>query len=185
MKKIVIYGSGDYGQILKQLVLDNDFKFLGYIDDFNTGPEILSTYNDAVDWLIQEKIGVVLGIGYKYIKERLKIAGEMISRGIELPTLISSSAFVHKTSCVEDWVVIMPNTTVDMRTRIGFCSVLWPAAVVNHDSVIGQGTFVSSGAIICGRCNIGSSVFIGAGSVIVEEARVPDEFSISAHWLVK
>ena len=181
----MIYGSGDFGQTLKQLALDNGFNFLGFIDDYNTGPAILSTFNDAVDWLLQEKIGVIFGIGYKYMKERLEIAKAVRSRGIELPALISSSAYVHTTSSVEDGAVIMPNSTVDMRTRIGFCSVLWPAAVVNHDAVVGEGTFVSSGAIICGRCSIGSSVFIGAGSVVVEDAHVRDDCLIKAHWLVR
>lgn len=74
----------------------------------------------------------------------------------------------------------MNNAVIDMRTVLEELVVVWPGAIVNHDSIVGKNTFVSPNATICGFVNVGGHSFIGAGSVIVDRRNVPENSFIKA-----
>jgi sugar O-acyltransferase (sialic acid O-acetyltransferase NeuD family) len=171
--RLLIYGSMDFAKTAAELARHCGHEVAGMIDDFNSGPDILGTFNAVRLSHSPSDFSVVMAIGYSDIPARWKAWKKVSSSGYHAPALIHPSAYVADTARVGDGVMIMAGAIVDVHTEIGDLAVIWPGSCVNHDSKIGSNTFVSPNATVCGFANVGSNCFIGAGSVIADHCKVP------------
>jgi len=179
MKKVLVYGSQEFGRVIKDMLLYMKYPFAGFIDDINIGEDIVGNYSfikgnyDANDYQI------VLAIGYKDLASRLKLF-QRIKDDFQFLTLIHDTAYIRNIHNLGSGSIVMSNATIDANAKIGEFVVVWPGVVVNHDSVIGNNTFLSPNCTICGSVKIGESCFIGAGAVVVDHSNVPDNTFIKA-----
>ncbi len=180
MSEVFIYGSGDFGQVLKPLVLDTVGQFAGFIDDWNTGDEILGSLDAVLPKLNAAVHQFVLAIGYRHLKARWEIYQRLRRLDFQFPTLIHRSALVHGSARVDEGAVVMMGAIIDVNVRVGPLAVLWPGATVAHDTNIGSNSFVSPRATVCGRSTVGRDCFIGAGAVVVDHVAVPDGSLVKA-----
>ncbi len=183
--KHLIYGSRDFALIIKDLLDYQKIPFAGYIDDFSDGAEIIGSFDEVIALCPPESHVVALGVGYNDLAARWRIFERVKAAGYRLATLIHDRAYVRDHANVGEGSVIMANATLDGNARTEEAVVLWPGAVVNHDSCIGRNTFVSPSATICGFVTVGEHSFVGAGAVVVDHVSVPPASFIKANALFK
>ena len=179
MAKILIYGSRDFGVVLKRLVIQCGHEFIGFVDDWHTGPEVLGTFDQVSMKWPAGSCEVVLAVGYKHLAARRKLLIALQDSGYDVCTLIHPAAVVSPDSRLEAGVTIMAGAVIDSNAVVGAGSVVWPGAVLNHDVNVGANSFISPNATVCGYVNLGESCFVGAGATIVDHIDAP------AHTFIK
>ncbi|MFH0800857.1 MAG: hypothetical protein V2A78_00510 [bacterium] len=180
MKKILIYGSKEFAQVVKDLMSQTGLPFTGFIDDFNTGDGILGDFEYIRNNYPPDSYEIAVAIGYKDLKARWSVCQKILNAGYKSPTIIHPRAYVRDPESVGRGVIIMAGAVVDMYCKIGDFAVLWPGVVVAHHSVIGANTFLSPNCTVCGSVTVGHGCFIGAGSIIVDHNDVPSESFVKA-----
>ena len=181
INKYLIYGSAEFSSVLKDILEQTEKEFVGFIDDFfprNRG--VLGAFEDIISNYTPDKYNIVIGIGYKYMKERWSIYEKVRNAGYRTPSIIHPSACVRSHENIGDGAIVMTGSIVDINTTVGDSSVVWPGAVLSHDSHIGENCFISPNVTICGFVNVGRNTFIGAGSIIVDHNSVPANSFIKA-----
>lgn len=178
--KILVYGSMEFGRVLRDLVAHCGHEFIGYIDDLRSGPEIVGDYAKAAMLHPPGTCGIVIAIGYGHLARRWEIFQRVSADRYALPALIHDRAYVRSPEAVGNGTVVMAGAMVDVFASLSDLVVLWPGAVVSHDSMIGGNTFVSPNATICGYVTVGHSCFIGAGAVVADHRTVPDHTFVKA-----
>ncbi len=181
INKYLIYGSTDFSSVLKDILEQTEKEVVGFIDDFfprNKG--VLGTFEDIISKYTPDKYNIVIGIGYKYMKERWSVYEKVRNAGYHTPSIIHPAAYVRNYENIDDGAIIMAGAIVDVNTTVGDSSVIWPGAVLNHDSHIGENCFISPNVTICGFVNVGRNTFIGAGAIIVDHNSVPANSFVKA-----
>jgi len=180
MKPILIYGSREFGRVLKYMLVCVNREFGGFIDDISTGDEIIGDYESVRRRYSPDKYQIVMGVGYKDLQARWNLFQRVLSDGFDFPTLLHPTAYVHNANVIGAGTIIMAGAVVDVNVEIGSLSVVWPGVVLNHDSRIGNNCFLSPNSTVCGCVEIGDDCFIGAGAVIVDHNCVPDKGLVKA-----
>jgi sugar O-acyltransferase (sialic acid O-acetyltransferase NeuD family) len=181
----LIYGSREFGAVLKDFLDYHGLPWAGFIDDVHQGPGIVGTFDQVRDSHSPGDFTIVLGVGYRNLAARWGIFEKVRSAGFTVATLIHRHSFVRRIANIGEGAIVMANATVDANAVIGEAAVLWPGVVVNHDSRIGSNTFLSPSCTICGSVTVGPHSFVGAGSVIADHTVVPEGSFIKAHTLFK
>jgi sugar O-acyltransferase (sialic acid O-acetyltransferase NeuD family) len=171
-KSILVYGSTEFGAVVKELAVDCGYAFAGYIDDWNQGPDVLGSLASVQVSHGPDEYDVAMAIGYKHLQARRQLADQLRSIGYSLPTLIHPAAYVAKSAHVEPGSLVMARASIDVRAQIGPLTVVWPGAIVSHDCVVVGNSFLSPGATLCGFSRIGESSFLGAGSIVVDHVEL-------------
>ncbi|MCL5036300.1 MAG: hypothetical protein M1269_04190 [Chloroflexi bacterium] len=180
MKKILIYGSREFGRVIKDLAIQAGFEVAGFIDDFNSGDGILGDFEHVRKNYPPGSYEILVAVGYKDLKARWEVCRKIISAGYKSPVIIHSRAYVRDPGAVGQGAVIMAGAIVDMYCRIGDFAVLWPGVTVAHDSIVGANTFLSPNCTVCGGVTIGDGCFIGAGAIIADHNEVPSGSFVKA-----
>lgn len=180
MKKIIVYGSKDFARVIKHLVIQCGHIFIGFVDDYNIGEDIIGTYEFAKQEYPASNYEYVIAIGYNDLKARWSIFQKVIGDGFSVATLVHPQSNMDPSTHLGIGNMIMRGVTIDVNVEIGSLVVLWPGTVVNHDVTILNNNFISPNATICGFVNIGNNCFIGAGSVIVNNMSISNDAFIKA-----
>jgi sugar O-acyltransferase (sialic acid O-acetyltransferase NeuD family) len=179
-RKVLVYGSKDFGYVIKDLTKQCGYKFEGFIDDYNKSEEIVGNFYEVAQNYSNNEFSIAIAIGYNNLQARWKIYQEVLKNGFNVLTLVHPQAYVSETSKIGRGSIIMAGTVIDLNANIGELSVLWPGVVVNHDSIIGENTFLSPNSTVCGFASVGEHSFIGAGTVVVNHKVVPKGSFIKA-----
>lgn len=183
--KHLIYGSKDFALVLRDLLDCLDLKFAGFINDYESGGEIVGTFDHVRSYFPANEFSIVLGVGYNNLRARWTLFEKIKNYGYGVTTLVHQNAYVRNPNNVGEGSIIMANSTLDCNAVVGEAVVLWPGVVVNHDSKIGRNSFLSPSATVCGFVTVGEHSFIGAGAVVVDHCEVPAYSFIKAHSLFK
>lgn len=174
MKKIIVYGSKEFGYVVKDIVSQCGHHFVGFIDDYSSdGGQVLGNFDQIVKSFSPESYEIAIAIGYSDLNARWLAYKKVISSGYRVPVLLHPKAYVRDKNAVSHGSIVMAGSIVDVNVKIGELAVLWPGAIVNHDSSVGANTFLSPNSTVCGSVIIGEGCFIGAGAVIVDHVHVP------------
>lgn len=180
MKKVLVYGSLEFGQVVRNLVKECGHEFVGYVDDSNSGDCVLGRFVDVMGQFPPGEYEVAVAVGYKSLEARWSVFEKVKSAGYRVPSLIHPRAYVHDAGKIAEGGIIMAGAIVDVNVTFAPLVVAWPGVVVNHDSNISANTFLSPNATVCGCVNVGSNCFVGAGVVVVDHVRVPNNSFIKA-----
>jgi len=184
VSQLLVYGSQEFGHVVKNLVLDCGYEFAGFIDDYAMGENILGSYDYVTKMFSPDVFGIVIAIGYKDLMARWHIYQKVLADGYSTPSLIHPRAYVSRSSVVGQGAIVMAGVVVD-AAKVSDLVVLWPGVIVNHDSVIGTNTFLSPNSTVCGFVCVGQSCFVGAAVVIVDHRTVSDFTFIKAGSVYK
>lgn len=181
MKKVLIYGSKEFGQVIKDLVIDCGHEFCGFIDDFSKGNEIVGNFEYVKSNYSTDIYNIVIAVGYNNLEARWIVYENVCDSNFNTLTLIHPKAYVSKNSELDTGSIVMAGVIIDTKVNASKLNVFWPGVVVNHDTTIGSNNFFSPNSTICGCCTIGSHCFIGAGAVIVDHNIVLDRSFVKAN----
>jgi sugar O-acyltransferase (sialic acid O-acetyltransferase NeuD family) len=185
--KLLVYGSKDFGRLVRELVYRSGHEFVGFVDDVNpTGEGVVGDYAAAREkYAPGDGFGMAIAIGYKHLPARHRVWARVRADGYATPALVHPTAIIAPGTKIGEGSFVMAGANVDAFGEIGEICVLWPGAIVSHDARIGQNCFLSPGAILCGFVTLGSHCFLGAGSIIVDHKSVPEGAFVKAGALFK
>jgi sugar O-acyltransferase (sialic acid O-acetyltransferase NeuD family) len=185
MEKVLLYGSGDFGNVVRNILKYTNYTFAGFISDVETGKDILGDFNYLINNLKKEDYGLVITVGYSDLSNRMKLFRNVQKAGYILPNIIHSESRIDSSVILGSGNIIMSSTDIGLNSVFSDIAVVWPGSVVSHDSKIGSNVFLSPNCTLCGYTNIGSNSFIGAGSTIVDRRTVKENSFIKAGSIVK
>ncbi|MGG1637086.1 DapH/DapD/GlmU-related protein [Paenibacillus sp. NRS-1760] len=181
MSNVIIYGSQQFAQYVRDLVIECGHSFVGFIDDFNDqGENILGSFNKVKETFKKEDYDIVIAIGYSDLKTRWDVYERVVESGYKVISLIHPKANIHKSSIIGNGTIISIGAILDYNTKVGEVTFIWPGVIVNHDSNIGSNCFLSPQVNICGFVNIGDHCFVGASAVVVNGNNIPDNSFVKA-----
>jgi sugar O-acyltransferase (sialic acid O-acetyltransferase NeuD family) len=180
VKQILVYGSREFGQVVRDLAGQCGYLFAGFIDDMHRGPDILGTWQEVSRAHDPALHSVAMAIGYEHLRERRALYARVCAQGYETPPLIHPRAYVRDAAAVSAGTFVMAGAVVDFAARVGPFAVVWPGATINHHANVGANTFISPNAAICGYSVVGEDCFIGAGATIVDHRTVPSGSFVKA-----
>ena len=185
--RVLVYGSKDFGRLVRALVTHCGHEFLGFIDDVEPeAPDVVGGYDQVISRHPPDAgIGVVIAIGYRHLEARHATWARVRQDGYQTPTLAHRSALVASGVRIGEGSILMAGTNVDVFSELGELCVLWPGAIVSHDCRVDANCFISPGAVICGFVTVGKSSFLGAGSVIVDHRTLAEGTFVKAGSVYK
>lgn len=173
MRKVLIYGSKTFGQIVRNLTMQLGMNFAGYIDDIATqGPDVAGCFDEIRTHYSPNEYEIVNAIGYLHLEERWRIQQKIKESGYISPTLIHPTAYIDPSASIEEGAIIMAQAVVDYKAYVSTLAVIWPGVVINHEARIGFNVFLSPNVTVCGCARIGEHTFVGAGAVVVDHRQV-------------
>lgn len=106
------------------------------------------------------------------------------SLGYELPSYVSSRAFVWRNVKIGENTFIFENNVLQYLVEVGNNVILWSGNHVGHRTRIRDHNFVTSHCVISGFCDIGESSFLGVNSTFGDNVSIPHDSVVGAGALV-
>lgn len=188
MKKVVIFGLGDFARIAC-IYLEKDsphevVAFTAHKRYIETA-ELLSKPVMPFENLLQthppEEYAMFVAIGFKKVnKARAHIYQECKAHGYELISYINSRATHWGEIDIGDNTFIFENNVIQPFVKIGNDVIIWSGSSIAHDAIIGDHCFIASQVVVSGRTTIGPFCFIGANATLRDGIKIAPECVIGA-----
>lgn len=188
MKKLVIFGCGDIGELAHfYFTTDTRREVVGFTVDGAYLPpgkfcglpvvpfeEIASVFPPATHDLF-------VALSYNQLNQlRASKVEEARAKGYALATYCSSRATVLTREPVGENGFILENNTVQPFARIGRNVTLWSGNHIGHHAVIGDHCFITSHVVISGGVTVEPSCFIGVNATLRDHIRIGERTVIGA-----
>lgn len=172
MRDLIILGLGAHGPEMAEIVdrvngVQKTWNLLGFISP--DGRKVGESVNDYP----------VLGtmeVLKKYPKASVVPHGEVPQR-LEVPrhqlvSLIDPSSFVSRTAQIGLGCVLFPHCYVGLNARLHDFVMCLSGCIINHDNVIEERVFFTSGVTLAGYVHIESDCFLGQGCNVRQYLRI-------------
>ncbi len=172
-KKIILIGTG--GHLISSINLIeslNSYKIAGLVSNSIIKKKILGypiigedkdlskIYKNITD-------NCCIAIGQiKNNKTRYTIFKKLKKIGFKLPTLISKSVKIDKSTSIGEGTTIFHKCVINSNVNIGSNCIINSGAIIEHDTTISDNCHISTGAILNGSVFVGKNTFIGSGTII-------------------
>lgn len=192
MKKLVIFGEGDFAQ-LAQFYFNFDSSY--DVVAFTVNEEFVShdmfcglpliAFEDVVNQYPPESHDLFIALGYSKLntvrKDKYLAAKDL---GYKLASFVSSSATVLNSDHIGDNCFIFEDNTIQPFVTIGNNVTLWSGNHIGHHSVINDHTFIASHAVVSGGVDVGEQCFIGVNATLRDGIKVGDRCVVGAGALL-
>ena len=173
-QRILVIGGGGHSRCIQETLLDigyepEDIGIVEIHEDIHALPGIQWVGKDEdLDTLRCNGWNkAVIGVGsIEKTDLRRRLADMVVKAGIELITLIDTSATVSKTCETGLGTFIAKKAVIQPGTRIGTMAIINTGSIVEHDCSIGDFSHISSGVVLLGGVTIEHDTLIGGGSVV-------------------
>lgn len=183
-KKVAIVGAGSHAIMLRELIINDGFKFVGYFDEKkkkNIHEKVLGNLNDLK--LFKNKIDLILlGIGDNH--KRASVYKKLKKENYKFLTFIHSSVKICKSSKIGEGSVILMGSIVNSNVLIKEACIINSGSIIEHDCHIDFSTHVCPGSYLAGNVKVGKFSFIGIGSRIIQNIKVFDDVVVGAGSII-
>ena len=188
MKKIIIFGTGDFAQLVF-LYLRKDPKF-----------EVVAF--SANEWAIKERIlydlpvvpfekieeiyhpdsyYMFIALGYTDMnKKRAKFFSEAKNKGYSLIIYIHPSTIINDEFQIGENCFIFENNVIQPFVKLGDDVIIWTGNVISHHTTVMDHCFIVSHVAIAGNTVIEPNCFIGMNATIRNSVKIAKECIIGA-----
>ena len=191
-KRVVLIGDGESAEIaFEYFTADSPWEVVGFavertfrqrqdlfglpVIDLEHLPEIFPPTEFAAHVALSStRLNRVRRRLYLYVK----------SMGYELPSYVSTRAFVWRNVKIGENSFIFENNVLQYFVEIGNNVVLWSGNHVGHRTTIRDHCFITSHCVISGFCDIGESSFLGVNSTFGDRVSVPNDTVVGAGSVV-
>jgi sugar O-acyltransferase (sialic acid O-acetyltransferase NeuD family) len=178
---IVVYGAGGHGRVVAEAAVAAGLAVAGFLDDgvpVGTVCDGLPVLG-GLEWLSPAtQVRVALGIGDNRTRER--VAARLSERSVALLTVVHPSARVSPHAVLGEGSVVLPLAAVNSGARLGIGCIANTAAVIEHDSEVGDFAHVAPNATLCGGARVGRLALVGAASCILIARSLGDRSVLGA-----
>lgn len=168
MKKIIIYGAGDFAQMMKYYIeKDLNGEVVAYtvekkyieqekVDDISVIP-----FEDLEKTFSNKDYDVVIGVvGRNMFNDRSSIYNSIKQKGYQMPNIIHTTASIN-TDDIGDANIVMDNSVIGPMCKIGSGNIIWPCVSIAHQNTVGDFNQFAGCSSSIGQIEIGSHCFIG------------------------
>jgi sugar O-acyltransferase (sialic acid O-acetyltransferase NeuD family) len=186
---ILIGGGGHCTSVIDVIEKENKYKIAGIVDHANKiGSKNLNypviATDDDLPRLVREYQYFHITLGFlKTPNRRIELYNEIISKGAQLPVIISPIAHVSNHTIIGVGTVIMHMAQINAGAQVGVNCIINSKALIEHDAFVGDHSHISTGAIINGTASVAEGSFIGSNATIIQGSRVPKYSFVKARQL--
>lgn len=182
-KNLIIIGMGEQGNIVEQIVKNNQlFRFIGYIDD-NRYIECLGNVDSLIKFKNSEpNLRVFIAIGRNRVREKIFLKVQEMD--IEFANIIHPTATIENTTTLGKNVFIGPKAIINNNSILGNGVYVNSGCIVEHDNIIGNFAQLAPGVITGGGVLIGAKSFLGIGVRVNDHLSIGDEALIASGSIV-
>ncbi len=123
-------------------------------------------------------LNYILGIGDNNLRE--KAANLILSKSMQLVSVIDSNALISKTAYIGLGVFASKGVLVNAFSKIGNFAILNTGCIIEHECEIGIAAHIAPGAVLAGNVKVGNRSYVGANSVIKQGIEIGDDVIIGA-----
>ena len=164
MRKLLILGAGGYGKTIADVAAQLCcYDHIAFLDDISTSEGVLGKCADVFS-LADENTDVYPAFGNN--EARMNWMNRIQEAGFSVPTLVHPRAYVSPTAKLGIGVTVLPMAVVNTRVTVEKGCIINIGALIDHDSVIGEGTHLSPGAIVKAENRIPGMIKFDSGTVI-------------------
>ena len=188
LKPLVLIGGGGHARVVIDVVrCCGEFEIVGcVVKDGGTAPvddiPVLGNDDCLADLYERGLRHAVVAIGINSLRGHL--SETVRSLGFELPIIIAPSAYISRSSSIDDGSVIMPRVVVNASVHVADGAILNTGSVIEHDCVLGRYVHVAPAGTLCGAVKLGDRVLVGAGATIVPSINVAADANVGAGAVV-
>ena len=191
MKKLLIVGAGGFGREVLCWALDceamqNEWRVAGFLDE---DPSALEGYpctypiiGTPSNYMPSEGDVFICAIGDP--KTKLRVCGDLQSRGAMFINLVHPSAIISRNNKIGTGCIFCPRSVITTNVTLGDFVFLNASSGIGHDAVIGKGVTLSAYCDVTGNTVLGEGVFLGSHVVILPGAKVGDYAIVGAGSVV-
>ncbi|MEH6962212.1 acetyltransferase [Priestia megaterium] len=168
---ICIIGQGGHSKVIKDILIQNNFKIIAYLDDYYKEKKIEKeimyapvSYAKRIS-LNNNSIKFVVAIGDNNIRK--KIVEKLSIPHDRYKTLIHPTAVISQSTEIGYGTVIMPYAVINADTKVGRHSIINTGAVVEHDNMLEDYVHISPNATLTGSVKVQKGAHIGAGATVI------------------
>ncbi|HYK52716.1 MAG TPA: acetyltransferase [Candidatus Eremiobacteraceae bacterium] len=190
---IAIWGARGHALVLLDFLDDAGFVPVVFFDnDVRTrspldGVPIIHGARGFSTWAKSHRtkgVAYAVAIGGDRGDDRIAIAKRLVSAGLTPATLVHPSAIVSRTATLESGCQVLAGAVVGAKSMIGADAIINTSASVDHECIIGRGSHVGPGAVLCGCVELGERVFVGSGAVVLPRIVIGDDAVVGAGAVV-
>lgn len=117
-------------------------------------------------------------------KVRAKLQRWIQSLGVNVATIVASSAYLSPSATLGMGVVVMPRAAIGAEARIGDGAIINTCASVDHDCRVGEFAHIAPGTHLAGNVSVGDRTFLGVGVSVVPWCNLGDDCVVGAGAVV-
>jgi len=187
-KKIVIFGPGDFGQVVHfYLTHDSLYKVVAFTahEDKIKNRELFGLpvipFEDLEKQYPPSEYSMFIAIPYTNLNQtRAKVFEEAKQKGYQLISYINSKAVVWEDIEIGENCFILENNVIQPYVKIGDDVIIWSGNHIGHHSIIKNHCFIASHVVISGKVTIGPYCFLGVNSTIRDGINIASKNVIGA-----
>ena len=192
MKKVVIFGTGDIGQLAHfYFTHDSPYEVVAFTADrdFIEEKELLGLpvipFEGIEKSYPPDRFNMFVALSYRNInKLRAEKYAEAKNKGYELVSYVCTKSVYWGDTEIGDNCFIFENQTIQPFVKIGNNVIIWSGNHIGHHSVIGDHCFIASHVVISGHVTIEPYCFLGVNSTIRDGITIARECVIGAGALI-
>lgn len=186
-KKVILIGYSGHAYVVADIAIENQYEIIGYTEKrrVQNNPFNLNYtgYENEKDFFDNKKeVGFIIGIGDNSIRER--IYNLIISKNVEVTTLISNTTSISHTARIDNGTFVNRNVSINALAKIGKNVILNTACVIEHECEISDSVHIAPGAVLAGNVFVGERSFVGANSVVKQGVKIGKDVIIGAGSVV-
>jgi UDP-N-acetylbacillosamine N-acetyltransferase len=171
-KKLFICGSKEHANVISHIAIRCGYSQIEFIDEFD------KQYRSINDIKKETGTPIVIAIGNNLIRK--KVFNQLETLGFDIVSLIDPSAFLLPEVEIEKGTVILPNVTINIKTKIGKGVILNTSCIIEHENIIEDFVHISPNTALAGNVIVKENTHIGIGSTSIQGITIGKNCTIGA-----
>jgi sugar O-acyltransferase (sialic acid O-acetyltransferase NeuD family) len=178
MRSLIVLGAKEHAKVMVATLEDSprpEWSVVGFLDD---NPALRGTAlldrpvlgpTSMLDELSRSgKVeGALIGVSCGHMRVRARLFRRALELGLEIPTVVSPAAFVHRTAKVGRGAAVFAGAVIHAFATVGDNFVGYSNAVVEHECVLGDNVYLGPNVSFCANCQVGANTFIATGASVI------------------
>ncbi|MCZ7384099.1 MAG: acetyltransferase [Candidatus Methanoperedens sp.] len=185
--KAMIYGSGEHGRIVMDILQHAGIETIGFLDDnIKSHGTIVNEVPVLGGFEIVKKgmhdVQFIVALGDNAI--RAQKYSELEKAGKILLNAIHPGAIISKHVTIGKGVVIAPNSVINTGAVIGNNVIINTGAIIEHDNIIEDNSHVAPGVCMAGGVRVKNGATVGIGAIVLDDLTIGRNATIGAGAVV-
>jgi acetyltransferase-like isoleucine patch superfamily enzyme len=190
-KEIIIFGNGDHARTVFGYFFDEKLIKGFVVDDpfvqakSSIGSIAVEPVSKIIEIFPPDEHAVLVALAFKDLNEfRMRKSNELRNLGYDFVGFIDRSVRVPSSYSVEANTIILGNSDIHEGTSIGEGVFVSSGAVLGHDAILENYSWIGSGAVLAGAVRVGEYCVLGMNASVKQNAILAHHTLVSPNSFV-